>query len=74
MALLTQKMRRLEKIDRADVIFLFESNLLKEEEKQRLIEWFMPTITLQEALELKIIDTKSVRSTKKAALEQSIQS
>ena len=46
------KMQRREKLETSDFMVLFESNIFSVSEKQKLIESFMPSISLADALVL----------------------
>jgi hypothetical protein len=66
------KMQRREKLETSDFMVLFESNIFSVSEKQKLIESFMPSISLADALVLWIIDTRTAEWLKKKALESSL--
>jgi len=67
-----EKFKRREKLEIADIMVLFETNILSKTQRQRIIETFMPSISLSEAIKLKVIDDKMVRQVKKQALESSL--
>lgn len=66
------KFKTRQSIEVYDIMALFESSILTIQEKQRIIETFMPIISVEDALQLWIIDQKWVIDFKKKALESSI--
>ncbi len=68
-----EKLKTRQKLDTADVMTIFESWIFSETEKQKIIESYMPSITVAQALELEIIDQQAAREIKKDALESSVE-
>ena len=67
-----KKFQRRESLERADIMVLFESNILTVSEKQQIIETFMPSISLGDAKALGLIDIKTGEELKKEALEKAL--
>jgi hypothetical protein len=67
-----EKFKRREKLERADIMSLFETGIITTAEKQHIIETFMPSITLSDAQRLGLVNEKKIRETKKLALETSL--
>jgi hypothetical protein len=67
-----KKMQRGQKIGVDDVWELFESGVFSVSEKQRLLETFVPTLSLKQALDLGCISTREVKSFKKKLLKKTI--
>jgi hypothetical protein len=68
------KLQRREPLEIPDFMSLFESNVLTTDEKQRIIETFMPSISITDAMTLGLIDAKMANAIKLQALEGSFDS
>jgi len=67
-----QKIKTRQQLQEADIMSLFESNILTVQEKEHILETFMPSITVTQALELGVIDVSMAQKIKKQALESSL--
>ncbi len=67
-----EKFKRRQKLEREDIMSLFETGIITPTEKQHIIETFMPSITLSDAQRLWLVNEKKIRETKKLALETSL--
>lgn len=63
------KFQRREALEISDIMPLFESDALNSKEKQRIIETFMPSISISEAIKLNVLGVKRANEIKKQALE-----
>jgi len=55
-----------------DIIMLFELDFFTDEEKRYLVETFIPTITLQRAIDIWLIDKAEAKLTKEKLLKESL--
>jgi hypothetical protein len=69
---IVSKLQRREKLEIPDFMSLFESHILTALEKQKIIETFMPSISIADAVNLGILDVISSTAIKKQALEKSL--
>jgi len=72
-SIVNNKIKSRQKLDTADVMTLFESSIFTVDEKQKIIESYMPSMTVAQAIELWIIDNQAAKSIKKSALETSVE-
>jgi hypothetical protein len=66
------KFQRREQLEISDIMNLFESDIMTVSEKQRILETFMPSISIADARKLNIISQNDANTIKKRALEASL--
>lgn len=67
-----EKVRTRNKLDISDAITIFEGDIFSPKEKQLIIESYIPTISIKDALDLEVINGKQAHAIKKKTLESAL--